>query len=100
MQQQYSFKPRGNGNTVNLAVGVAAANVPLTTLPAEGGTVRLVNSGTQTVFIAFGATATVAAGMPMLGNTVETFTLAPTDTISAIASATGSTLYATVGDGQ
>lgn len=88
--------------TLNTAVtGVAAA----VTLPANfgGKTVRIMNLGTQTIFVrlvsASGGAATVASSMPVLANTVETF-FAANDvlTVSAIAAAAGSTMYVTVGD--
>lgn len=100
MQQQYPFLPRAGGNTLNVAVLTTAANVPALSIQAEGGSVRLANVGTQTVFVNFSGAATVAAGMPILANTIEVFTIAPNTTISTIAAATGSTLYATVGDGM
>lgn len=101
MQQNYPFQPRGGANsTASLAVGTTAAPVVFAgVIPAEGVTVRLVNGGSQVVFLSFSGTATLLAGMPMIPNSVETFSLPPGSVISAIAAATGSTLYATLGDG-
>lgn len=100
MREIFSFQPLSGGNaTASLAVGTSAANVPLPGLPSDGASVRLVNSGTQVVFLNFTGAASSSTSMPMLPNTVETFSLPPTATISAIAAATGSTLYATVGEG-
>lgn len=88
--------------TLNTAVTGVAASVTLV-LGVGGKTVRIMNLGTQTIFIrlvtAAGGAATVAASMPVLPNTVETF-FAQNDclSISAIAAAAGSTMYVTVGD--
>lgn len=96
-----SFQPRGGAaSTSNIAVTAAAQSMTIPTIGVEGVTVRLVNAGTQTVFIAFSGTATVATSMPMLANTIETFTFPQGAGISVISTTTGSTLYATFGDGQ
>jgi hypothetical protein len=89
--------------TLNTPVTGVASSVTLV-LGIAGKTVRILNSGTQTIFVrmvsASGGAATVASSMPMLPNTVETF-FASTDvlSISAIAAGAGSTMYVTVGDG-
>lgn len=86
------------------ALAVTAANQTMTLSP-NGGTqtrsVRLANIGTQTVFVALGTvTSSVTTSMPVLANSVEVFTLpGGVTTLSVIAAATGSTLYATIGDG-
>ena len=101
MQQQYSFQPRGGGTgTVSIAVTATAQAIGLPVIAQEGATVRMVNSGTQVVFVAFAGTATVEGSMPILANSVETFSLPTGSTLSVIAGATGSTLYATIGDGK
>jgi hypothetical protein len=86
-----------------LAVLATTANVAITGSGNSVRAVRLVNSGTQVIFLKFGVAATeatVATGFPMLANTVETFLLRPDIThVAAIAAATGSTLYVTVGEG-
>ena len=102
------FQPRGAtgttpNSTTNLAVTTAAQQLTLPSIPAEGATLRLVCAGTQTVFWSYGASSglTVSNGVPVLANTVETFFVpGGTTQISLIAAATGSTVYATVGDGQ
>lgn len=70
------------------------------TLPTAIGnrTIRIVTSGSVTIFWKYGTGATVAASTPMLPNTVETFFL-PNDVtqISFIASGTGTTVYITIG---
>jgi hypothetical protein len=97
----FAFQPRGGAaSTVSIAVTASAQAVGLPVLAAESCTVRLVNAGTQTVFIAFTGTAVAATSMPMLANTVEVFSMPNGSALSVIAAATGSTLYATVGDGQ
>lgn len=87
------------GATVNVAVTGTAQSLTFTVY--EGGTnVRLTNIGTQTVFINFQATATTANGIPLLANTSEVFAKGSATSVSAIASTTGSTLYATTGLGE
>jgi len=63
---------------------------------------RLVNVGNQIVFFLFGASpaVTVANGIPIAAGASETFTGPPNSVIQTIASATGSTLYVTVGEGM
>jgi hypothetical protein len=92
------------GNTVDFAVTGTTASAQLRIpMPVQPSVVRLANIGTQTVFIAFGdstVTATVADGFPMIANSVECISMPSTAThVAAIASGTGSTLYATVGEG-
>lgn len=103
MQQQYPFQPiAGAATTLNIAVTASNQEFTLPVPPADGCTVRLVNVGSQTVFWAYGSvTAAVAKSTPILPNTVEVFTLPGGVTaIGVIAAATGSTLYATVGEGS
>ena len=86
------------------ALAVTAEDQTMTLSP-NGGTqtrsLRLANIGTQTVFVALGTvTSSVTTSMPVLANSVEVFTLpGGITTLSVIAEATGSTLYATIGDG-
>lgn len=90
------------GSTVNLAVAGTSSSVAVTRSGVGTQSVRIVNSGAQTVFLNFGVStvaATLAAGMPMLPNTVESFLLLNDVThIAAIAAATGSTIYITTGE--
>ncbi len=98
--QQQPFSP--NLTTQALAVGTAATNI---TSDAASSSVRLVNVGSNTVFVAFGATAVIpvngtpASAFPLLPNTSESFELAGGTEISAISSASGNTLYVTSGYG-
>ncbi|WP_257834541.1 hypothetical protein [Burkholderia glumae] len=102
------FQPRGAQGTTpaattNIAVTASVQQLALPSTTAESTTMRLTNSGTQTVFWSYGAASglTVSNGVPVLANTVEEFTVpGGVSQISVIASATGSTLYATLGDGQ
>lgn len=89
------------GSTANLAVTASDQTVTVTqTIPAKGCQARLVNSGTQVVFFRFdGTTVTVNNGIPLLPNTVEVFDIMLGASIHAIAAATGSTLYVTLGYG-
>lgn len=100
--QLRAFRPLGNNKTVNLAVTAAAQFL---SIPDSLGTrsVRLVNSGTATIFIEFvqaSQTAALTTSLPMLPNTVEVFTL-PTDVtrLSVIGTGTTNTLYVTYGEG-
>ena len=101
-----------NGNTVALVVGVASTSAALQ-LP--GGLTKwtwqclVTNSGTNTAFVAFGASSIVAvipvAGTPANGiaiapNTTRAFTVNGGQYIAAIAAAIGNTLYATAGVGD
>jgi hypothetical protein len=100
-----AFAPNSPNATINVAV--TASSQALGPLKVSSTSqVRFVNSGTQTVFIdvvsaaASAPTATAATSMPMLPNTVEVFSVPQGAQIAVIAAATGSTLYATVGDGM
>jgi hypothetical protein len=90
------------GATVNVAVTAASQALAITRPGVGTQSVRIANIGTQTIFIVFGistATATVAAGMPMLANTAETFTIEnEVTTVAVIAGNTGSTMYVTTGE--
>jgi hypothetical protein len=109
MQTQFCFQARASNQTppAGTANGAVTAAVTQIALPANAPnetecTGRFVNSGTQTIFWAYGTQAglTVGNGIPMLPGTVETFNIpAGVSTISVIAAAVGSTLYITLGDG-
>jgi hypothetical protein len=102
MSQLYIRPFMVKGNTVNLTVGTSSARVAATGSGQGIQSIRLTNTGSNTVFIKIGnstVSATVAAGFPMLPNTVETFMLGKDDThIAAIAASTGNTLYVTTGE--
>lgn len=95
-----TFQP-GPTVTQNLAVTAGAASI---TLNNTAGTrqVRVVSSGgTTNVWCAFDTTATTTQGMLILGSTVESFTLPQgCTTMSFISTATGMTVYVTVGVGS
>lgn len=86
--------------TQTLAVTAASQAITLTVAGLGTRTIRVVNSGTQTVFMRYNAAATVAASLPILANTVEVFVL-PNDvtTLNFIAAGAGSTVYVTPGEG-
>lgn len=98
--QLRAFRPLGNNKTVNLVVSAASQNL---TIPDQLGTrsIRIVNSGTNLIFVEFGtATATAATSMPLLGNTVEVFTFANDITaLQIISTGAGNTVYVTYGEG-
>lgn len=80
-------------------LAVTGSSQPLT-LPTGVGnrTIRIVTSGSVTIFWKYGTGAAVATSTPMLPNTAETFFL-PNDVtqISFIAGGTGTTVYITIG---
>lgn len=89
------------GLTANLAVTAASQTVTLGTIPQGGCEARLLVRGTQDVFVRFdGTAAAVGTGMPLAPGVVEVFSFVPGNSITAIAAATGSTLYVTLGQGQ
>jgi hypothetical protein len=97
MDRPFSFTE--GGDTSSLAVTGTAQNLTLPTM-MQGGAVRLLNVGTQVVFVRFDAvTVTVANGMPLMPGMPEAFGIGADDAIQAIAAGAGSTLYATMGDG-
>jgi hypothetical protein len=109
MANGVAFQPRGSNQTtpagtVSGAVTASVTQINLPSAPYATDTVgRFVNDGTQEIFWAYGSESglTTANGVPMLANTVETFSIpAGVTQISVIAGATGSTLRITVGDGQ
>lgn len=86
--------------TQNIAVTGTAQSLALTGTVGTVFAVRLANVGTQTVFVTFdGTTATATNGLPIPAGDIEVFTITRDYSISAIASATGSTLYVTMGEG-
>lgn len=98
-----AFQPAPTAASTS-ALAVIGSNQTLKLSPNGGAmtrSIRLANIGTQTVFVALGTeTSSVTTSMPILANSVEVFTLpASIDTLSVIAADTGSTLYATIGDG-
>ncbi len=101
-------------DTVAVTVGTASANAQLPLREPSGlsqGTVevRLLNVGTNVVFVAWatGAPPTAVApvsgtpqnSIPLLPNSSEVFLLPDGAYLAAIAAATGNTLYASVGQG-
>ena len=97
------FQPAPTASSTT-ALAVTESNHTMTLSPNGGAqtrSVRLANIGTQTVFVALGTvTSSVTRSMPVLANSVEVFTLpGGVTTLSVIAASTGSTLYATIGDG-
>ena len=100
MSSAYAFQPGAPNVTVNLAVGVGSTNVAAKNGPTS--TLRLLNSGANVVFVEIhtaAQTASLTTSMPMLPNSVETFNAPQNAIVSAIAGATGNTLYITPGDG-
>lgn len=96
-----NFEPL-SGGTQSLAVTGSDQLVTLTqVIPPEGCAAMLTNIGTQTVFVRLDATTVTAAnGMPVLANSQVTFGVNFGATPRAIAAATGSTIYLTLGNGN
>ena len=117
------FTPQGNTVAVTVT-GTSSTAVQAPNIQGVGlgsGQYTVTNIGTQTVFIvatnarqsdgslttaAQAAAAVIpvngtpANGFPILANTSQTLTFSPGAWFTAIASATGSTLYLSPGDGQ
>lgn len=108
MQQGYPFQPRGASGTTptanaSLAVTASVQQITLPAVPAEGGTMRIVVSGTQEIAWSYGVSSglLLTNGVTMVANTVESFTIPGGVTqLSVIAAATGSTIRVHIGDGQ
>lgn len=102
MSQIYIRPFMVKGSTVNVAVGTSSASVAVTGSGVGIQSLRLTNIGSNIIFVKLGTStvsATLAAGFPMLPNTVETFMLGKDDThVAAIAAGTGNTLYITTGE--
>lgn len=81
------------------ATGNAAINVPASS--AGSLTVRVYNSGTVTIFIAFGGSTVVAttAKMPIPAGNTEVFSIGAATYIAGITASGSGTLYVTPGRG-
>ena len=99
------------GATVNLEADTSSDSVALTAYDPSLGTVRIYNSGTVDVFVAFGTsgvTAALASGMPVKAGNTEVFGLGSTllraDTtppthVAMITASDTATVYLTSGVG-
>lgn len=95
------FTPRnGATSTVNLVVTAVAQPFVLPRAARDGGQIRLTVIGSQTIFVAFSGAASLTTSMPLLAGSVEVFSVEDGTTLSVIAGAAGSTLYATGGEGN
>jgi hypothetical protein len=98
--KQSAFRPHPAA-TVNLAAGVASANVQVQS-GQNAGHVRIFNSGAVTVFIEIGntsgITAAVATGCPIAPGTIEVIAC-PFQYVAAITASGAATLYFTPGEG-
>lgn len=89
--------------TVNLVVTATPGTITPTRAHMGTQTVRILNAGTQIVFVSFGEAvvvpASTATSMPILPNSVETFLLRnEVGFLSFVAAGTGSTVYVTTGE--
>lgn len=94
---------QNNGATVNLAATSSTGNVALTGV-GNGGTVRVLNNGSEAVFINFGTssavTATLAAGIPIPPGIPEAFCVPAGIThVAGITASGAATIYFTTGQG-
>lgn len=101
MSDTVPFQPQGS--TVNISASNVSSNVALTGA-GNGGTVRVFNAGTATIFLAFGTSSSVAAtttaGIPIPSGMREVYTLPPTIThAAAITASSTATVYFTTGQG-
>lgn len=91
------------GSTVNLAVLTTSATVVVAPAVTAHRACRILNSGTNTVFINLGGpstTATLTNSFPLLPNTERVFWFHNDwTTVAAISTATGNTIYITMGEG-
>lgn len=99
MSIKIPFRPNG-GSTVNIDVGAASGNVELT----RGEQQRIMNNGSATAWIKFGAdntvAATLAAGIPVGPGVTEILTPPPgTNYVAAIAAGSTGKIYFTPGTG-
>ncbi len=90
--------------TVNAAVGTASSFIDLSTITPGTCAIRIVNVGTNVIFVEpvenAATAASVTTSIPILPNTVEIFTF-PNDKIglAVISGTAGNTVYVTPGEG-
>jgi hypothetical protein len=95
-----AFQP-GPTVTQNLAVTAGAAAITLNNTAGTRQARIVVSGGTTNVWVDFTTVATTTQSMIMLGNTVECFTLPQQcSSLSFISTATGMTVYCTIGVGS
>ena len=101
--QLRAFRPQGINNTVNVAVTTTSQLLAIPNTPLGTRSLRIVNSGTQNIFLDFvttTGTSVATTSMPMLPGSIEVFTFGNDIThIAVIAGAVGSTIYITPGEG-
>jgi hypothetical protein len=90
------------GPTVNIAAGTSTLNVAVDAGAAWGGDIRIYNSGTVPVFVAFGGStvsATTSAGVPIAPGAVEVLSMYGATHAAAIVASGSATIYFTPGAG-
>lgn len=99
------------GNTVTfLAASTAPAAVQASSTTLGGNQYRIINTGTVTVFLGYGATASDATNnavvvtssqnsLPILPNTDEILTFVPNAYFTGVTSSGTANIYITAGDG-
>lgn len=92
------FQPVGVAQ--NVAMDGTAKTITIDPVSDVDGTVYLVNSGTQTIFVRLDGTApTTSTGAPLLAGTAQTFSMPVGQTTVKAIGAAGSTLYVVPGRG-
>lgn len=118
MASNFAFSPMGlstaytvgGANPVTVSLAVATGGTATTTLAVNAGNyiprgIRIVNNGTASLFVQFGASATgisvgPVVGMQMLPNSVETFSLQNRAFLAMVCASTFTvTVGATLGEG-
>lgn len=98
-----AFRPLGNNRTSSFTTTAASQRTAILDTPYGTRALRVVNSGTDITFIELGiitSNAIITSSMPMLGNTVEVFTIANDIAyVAFIGAAGGNTVYITAGEG-
>ena len=107
MAGNFAFYPVGITTNITATTGTSTVTVTANPSPSittgnyQPNGMRLANLGTVAVFVQFGVTAptvAVGTGMPIFGNTVETFQFRGQNAF-AFTSAGTTTLYITPGEG-
>lgn len=103
-----AFAPKGPSITIAVTTSASTGvQAPCFSGEPQNNNYLVSNSTSQGCFLGWGANAaeaqtraTVAAGLWLPGNSVQSFTFAPTTFFSVIAPATTSTVYIAPGDGM
>lgn len=103
--QLRAFRPLGNNKTTSVLTTTAPLAITISDFPFGTRALRVVNSGTDVTFVEIAQAGVsipaTATSMPLLGNTVEVFTITNENTLfRVIGLAGGNTVYITPGEGM